>query len=67
MDRNYAKYLENTIPIKDLLAFSCESKSDLSLLTTELCTKKKLLVNIFHAPPPDESLFVPKIPIEEIR
>uniref|UniRef100_A0A1I8PBI1 Structural maintenance of chromosomes protein 5 n=1 Tax=Stomoxys calcitrans TaxID=35570 RepID=A0A1I8PBI1_STOCA len=67
LDPNHSKYLENTVAMKDLLAFSCESTSDLSLLVTELCNKKNLLVNIFHAPPPDDSMFVPKIPIEEIR
>ncbi|XP_075160034.1 structural maintenance of chromosomes 5 isoform X3 [Haematobia irritans] len=64
---DHAKYLENTIPLRDLLAFSCENTSDLSLLTTELCNKKNLLVNISHAPPPEDDVFVPNIPIEEIR
>ncbi|XP_061391212.1 structural maintenance of chromosomes protein 5 [Musca vetustissima] len=67
MDQNYAKYLENIINIRDLLAFSCESASDLSLLATELCSKRKLQVNICHAPVPSDSIFTPKIPIDEIR
>ncbi|XP_073840909.1 structural maintenance of chromosomes 5 isoform X2 [Musca autumnalis] len=68
MNQNHAKYLENIINIKDLLAFSCESASDLSLLTTELCWKRKLQINICHAPPnPPESAFRPKVSIDEIR
>uniref|UniRef100_A0A1I8MVV4 Structural maintenance of chromosomes protein 5 n=1 Tax=Musca domestica TaxID=7370 RepID=A0A1I8MVV4_MUSDO len=67
IDEKHAKYLENIIKIRDLLAFSCESAADLSVLATELCSKKKLEVSICHAPPPSESSFTPKVPIEEIR
>ncbi|TMW47320.1 hypothetical protein DOY81_007600 [Sarcophaga bullata] len=64
---NSAKYLENIIPIRDLLAFSCENPSDLSVLVTELCTKQKLMVNVFHASQPDQSIFIPRVKIDDIR
>ncbi|KAM7356002.1 structural maintenance of chromosomes 5 [Cochliomyia hominivorax] len=66
-NQHFAKYLENTISLRDLLAFSCENTSDVSTFTTELCINKKLMLNIFHAPEPDESIFIPKIQIEQIR
>lgn len=66
-DPNNAKYLENTINQRDLLAFSCESTTDLSVLTTKLCNEQKLLINIFHAPTPDDSILIPNVPIENIR
>ncbi|KNC24700.1 hypothetical protein FF38_10971 [Lucilia cuprina] len=63
----FAKYIENTINLRDLLAFSCEKTSDVSTLVSELCVNKKLMVNVFHAPIPNESIFIPKLGIEQIR
>lgn len=64
---NFAKYLENTISPRDLYAFSCENAADVSTFTTELCVKHNLMLNIFHAPPPDESIFNPRYKIDQIR
>ncbi|XP_037899548.1 structural maintenance of chromosomes protein 5-like, partial [Glossina fuscipes] len=62
---DHTKYLENTIMFRDFQAFSCESKNDMSLLISELCVKRKLTVNIGHAPP--DSKFLPVIPMKNLR
>uniref|UniRef100_A0A1A9W6X1 Structural maintenance of chromosomes protein 5 n=1 Tax=Glossina brevipalpis TaxID=37001 RepID=A0A1A9W6X1_9MUSC len=62
---DHTKYLENTVAFRDFLAFSCESKKDISRLISELCVKRKLNVNIVQAP--SNVTFVPDIPIENLR
>uniref|UniRef100_A0A1A9VQ45 Structural maintenance of chromosomes protein 5 n=1 Tax=Glossina austeni TaxID=7395 RepID=A0A1A9VQ45_GLOAU len=62
---DHNKYLENTVSFHDFQAFSCESKNDMSLLISELCVKRKLTVNIGHAP--SDAKFVTDMPIKNLR
>ncbi|XP_018790213.1 PREDICTED: structural maintenance of chromosomes protein 5 [Bactrocera latifrons] len=67
LDPEHAKYFENVISIRDLLAFTCEDKDDVSLLVSELCVKQKLHINVGHAPASNRRNYRPDIPIESIR
>lgn len=67
LDAEHAKYFENVISIRDLLAFTCEDKDDVSLLVSELCVKQKLHINVGHAPPANRINYRADIPIENIR
>ncbi|XP_017034528.2 structural maintenance of chromosomes protein 5 [Drosophila kikkawai] len=62
-----AKYLENVVKQRDLFAFACEDKDDMSDLINELCVKQKLGVNIIYCPPADRCLYTPSIPKSELR
>ncbi|XP_016987937.1 structural maintenance of chromosomes protein 5 [Drosophila rhopaloa] len=62
-----AKYLENVVSQRDLFAFSCEDKEDMSDLINELCVKQKLGVNIIYCAPADKCLYSPSIPRSELR
>ncbi|XP_067615843.1 structural maintenance of chromosomes protein 5 isoform X2 [Eurosta solidaginis] len=66
-DPDHAKYFENTISTRDLLAFTCERKEDVSLLVNELCVKQKLQINVGHAPPANKLNYRADIPIESLR
>ena len=66
LNPSYAKYFENTIPAKDLLAFTCEEKSDVSLLLEELHRKKGLRINVIHSPAAKECEYSCE-PISQIR
>nr|XP_014089188.1 structural maintenance of chromosomes protein 5 [Bactrocera oleae] len=67
LDPEHAKYFENIISLRDLLAFTCEDKDDVSLLVSELCVKQKLHINVGHAPTSSRINYRPDIPIESIR
>lgn len=62
-----AKYLENVVKQRDLFAFACEDKDDMSDLINELCVKQKLGVNIIYCAPADRCLYNPSIPKSELR
>ncbi|KAH8258805.1 hypothetical protein KR038_009819 [Drosophila bunnanda] len=62
-----AKYLENVVKQRDLFAFACEDKDDMSDLINELCVKQKLGVNIIYCAPADRCLYSPTIPKSELR
>ncbi|KAH8286139.1 hypothetical protein KR054_003225 [Drosophila jambulina] len=62
-----AKYLENVVKQRDLFAFACEDKDDMSDLINELCVKQKLGVNIIYCAPADRCLYTPSIPKSELR
>lgn len=62
-----AIYLENVVSRRDLNAFVCEDKSDMSDLTNELCVKQKLSINILYCAPGDSLEYTSTVPIEEIR
>ncbi|XP_054712241.1 structural maintenance of chromosomes protein 5-like [Uloborus diversus] len=51
------KYIENHIPMRDLLAFVCEDKKDAEHLITILRTTKKLSINVVMAPDQPLSAF----------
>lgn len=60
-------YLENVVSRRDLNAFVCEDKSDMSDLINELCVKQKLSVNILYCAPGDCLKYTSTVPLEEIR
>ncbi|KAH8295721.1 hypothetical protein KR018_005816 [Drosophila ironensis] len=62
-----AKYLENVVKQRDLLAFACEDKQDMSDLTNELCVKQKLGVNIIYCDPAQRCIYGPSISLQELR
>ncbi|XP_064544935.1 structural maintenance of chromosomes protein 5 [Drosophila montana] len=61
-----AMYLENVVRQRDLYAFACEDKGDMSDLINELCVKQKLSVNVMYCAPADVCMFTPTVPISEI-
>lgn len=66
-DAFYAKYLENVIPLRDLIAFTCENKQDMNLLIKYLREQQKLQVNVVHSDPMKRVSIQPMIPIEDIQ
>ncbi|XP_076240283.1 structural maintenance of chromosomes 5 isoform X2 [Calliopsis andreniformis] len=66
-DASYAKYLENIIPFRDLVAFVCETKQDMNLLLQYLRDEQKLQVNAVHSDPTKHVSMSPYIPLEHIR
>ncbi|XP_017042443.2 LOW QUALITY PROTEIN: structural maintenance of chromosomes protein 5 [Drosophila ficusphila] len=62
-----AKYLENVVSQRDLFAFACEDKEDMSDIISELCVKQKLGVNIIFCAPADRIMYSPSIPRNELR
>ncbi|EDV52678.2 structural maintenance of chromosomes protein 5 [Drosophila erecta] len=66
-NHEYAKYLENVVSQRDLFAFACENKEDMSDLINELCVKQKLGVNVIYCAPSDRLAYCPKIPIDDLR
>ncbi|KAG5329555.1 SMC5 protein, partial [Acromyrmex charruanus] len=66
-EASYAKYLENIIPFRDLIAFTCEDKRDMNLLLKYLREQQKLKVNVVHSDPMKRVTLQPNIPIESIQ
>lgn len=66
-EASYAKYLENIIPFRDLIAFTCEDKQDMNLLLKYLRDQQKLQVNVVHSDPMKRISMQPNIPIENIK
>ncbi|XP_017072488.1 structural maintenance of chromosomes protein 5 [Drosophila eugracilis] len=62
-----AKYLENVVSQRDLFAFACEDKEDMSDLINELCVKQKLGVNIIYCAPADRVMYNPSISRNDLR
>lgn len=48
-ESKYAKYLENCIADRDLTAFTCECKQDMTLLHKKLRIEQKLNANMLHS------------------
>lgn len=61
-----AMYLENVIRERDLYAFVCEDKNDMSDLINELCVIQKLSVNVLYCAPADRCLYTSTVPLSEI-
>ncbi|XP_060660787.1 structural maintenance of chromosomes protein 5 [Drosophila nasuta] len=61
-----AMCLENLIRQRDLFAFACEDKNDMSDLINELCVKQKLSVNIIYCAPGNRCLYTSTVPLSEI-
>jgi len=66
-EASYAKYLENIIPFRDLVAFTCENKQDMNLLLKYLRDQQKLQINVVHSDPMKKIAMHPNIPIEDIK
>ncbi|XP_055383062.1 structural maintenance of chromosomes protein 5 [Condylostylus longicornis] len=66
-DSNNAKYIENIVNARDLLAFTCESKSDMNKLVQHLCNEKGLKVSVVHCDAAEHCLYRPDKNIEEYR
>ncbi|XP_071557366.1 structural maintenance of chromosomes protein 5 [Temnothorax nylanderi] len=66
-DASFAKYLENIISFRDLVAFTCEDKKDMNLLLKYLRDQQKLQVNVVHSDPMKRISMQPNIPMENIK
>lgn len=66
-ETSYAKYLETIIPVRDLLAFTCENKQDMNLLLKCMRDDQNLQVNVVHSDPMKRVSMQPGIPIENIQ
>ncbi|XP_076169145.1 structural maintenance of chromosomes 5 isoform X2 [Ptiloglossa arizonensis] len=66
-DVSYAKYLENILAFRDLIAFVCENKQDMNLLLHYLRDQQKLQVNAVHTDPTQLVSMAPTIPLENIK
>lgn len=67
MDAKNAVYLENVIPFRDMIAFTCVLKEDMNLIIRYLRTERNLVVNVLNSGNNDLSSYQPKIPIEQLR
>jgi len=65
-DARYAKYLENIVSNKDLVAFICEDAEDVKELMHRM-HEMKLTVNIFHIVQEHSSSFQPQHSIDRYR
>lgn len=63
----YAKYLENIIPFRDLIAFVCENKRDMNMLLHHLRDEQKLQVNVVHSDPAKHVSMDPTVPLQHIK
>ncbi|XP_063976155.1 structural maintenance of chromosomes protein 5 isoform X3 [Diachasmimorpha longicaudata] len=66
-DNSYSKFFENTIPHRDLIAFVCEDKDDMSLLLTHLRTRMKLRVNVVYSDVFRPINMTPRISLNDIK
>lgn len=62
-DPSHAKFFENTIAMRDMLAFTCENKQDMSKLIDCLAIEQKLPISILHSPPADHCQYRSNEPI----
>ncbi|XP_023721137.1 structural maintenance of chromosomes protein 5 isoform X2 [Cryptotermes secundus] len=64
-----AKYVENVISKRDLLAFTCEDKKDMNNFVNILRDQKNLKVNVLHSGSehPSSSTFKPNVAIDNLR
>ena len=68
LDPRHAKYVENVIPMRDRLAFTCVIKEDMNKLIRCLREKQNLSVNVVHSGDAGGlSQFQPSTPIERLR
>jgi len=65
-DSRYAKYLENIVSNKDLVAFICEDTEDVKKFMQKMLDMK-LTVNIFHVVQEPSSSFQPQHSIDKYK
>ncbi|CRK96211.1 CLUMA_CG009639, isoform A [Clunio marinus] len=58
-EKECAKYVENTIPLRDLVSFVCTDKNDMKQLIKKFRNEMKLQVNIAYADDTDQIRFHP--------
>lgn len=68
LDPKNAIYLENVIPLRDRVAFTCVNKSDMNLLIQQVRTKQNLKINVLHSESGGNltNEFQPNVPIEQL-
>ena len=66
-NKNDAKYIENTIAIKDLISFTCTKKQDMEKLIKKLRNEMKLAVNVVFSEDSNEIEFQPNYDINELE
>ncbi|XP_059607727.1 structural maintenance of chromosomes protein 5 [Phlebotomus argentipes] len=66
-NKDDAKFLENTISVRDFTAFLCEKTEDAKKLIKKLTHEMKLKVNIVQSDTATQVNYKPNIPIDEIR
>lgn len=66
-DISNAKYIENTVSIRDLIAFTCERKDDMALFLRETRTKQRLQVNAVQSDPTDYIRYQSQTPINQLK
>lgn len=67
LEPRYSKYVENVIPMRDRLAFTCVNKNDMNKLIRSLRENQKLSVNIVHSEMQGAKSFQPIFPVERLR
>ncbi|KAK5648718.1 hypothetical protein RI129_003610 [Pyrocoelia pectoralis] len=69
LNPNHAIYVENTIPFRDRVAFTCVLKEDMNMLILKLRDEQRLNVNVVHSGMERSSLhqYQPTIPIEQLK
>jgi len=65
-DSRYAKYLENIVSNKDLVAFICEEADDVKAFMNHM-HRMNLTVNIFHVVKEHSSTFQPQYSIDRYK
>ena len=65
-DARYAKYLENIVSNKDLVAFICEDAADVKRFMQQMHAMK-LTVNIFHVVQEHSSTFQPQHKVDRYK
>jgi len=65
-DPRYAKYLENIVSNKDLVAFICEDAEDVKKFMHQM-HQLNLIVNIFHVVQEHSSTFQPQHSIDRYK
>jgi len=65
-DARYAKYLENIVSNKDLVAFICEDAADVKRFMQQMHAMK-LTVNIFHVVQEHSSTFQPQHTVDRYK
>lgn len=65
-EQRFAKYIESTVGIKDLVAFICTDKQDMSRLIQKLRNEMKLKVNIAYSAETDQVEYRPTVDMSQL-
>ncbi|KAJ8916110.1 hypothetical protein NQ315_004477 [Exocentrus adspersus] len=67
LESRHSKYVENVIPMRDRLAFTCVNKDDMNKLIRYLREGQNLSLNVVHSSSTNNIAYQPKVPIEQLR